>query len=308
MFDSKTQTQDHQAAPMISLLILTLAPALTVTPDGDPPSKPAAVIAAQVARSQVARNLMEPLEIRESDVNHVGALVRRAVEGAVTLGGESEIGRKLQAASGEALAHLDAQPRAAVLLMELTIADAARNLAFEAFIEAPFPAGFPHPVPAGEIQVTEYPEYRRARASQGLGRQNGAFFTLFRHITSNDIAMTAPVEMTVENDRAVDMAFLYGDPNTGKSGAAGRVAVQDVPSMTVVSMGVRGTSEGSAVKAGLAELEAWLARHEGEWKQAGSPRIMGYNSPMVPRNRQFSEVQIPIERIVKPRSADSVYH
>ena len=73
------------------------------------------------------------------------------------------------------------------------------DLAFEPIMEAPLPVGFPAPVPAGEIAVIEYPRYRLARAGM-KGGQNGTFFTLFRHIQSNDIPMTAPVEMTMDED------------------------------------------------------------------------------------------------------------
>ncbi|MEC8496384.1 MAG: heme-binding protein, partial [Planctomycetota bacterium] len=116
--------------------------------------------------------------------------------------------------------------------------------------------------------------------------------------SDRDIAMTAPVEMTMDKDlgRAVDMGFMYRTPDMGAAGEAGRVMVEDIQPMTVVTIGVRGRVEGAATVEALAELEAWLAARPG-WEAAGNPRLMGYNGPSVPRRRQFSEVQIPVRRV-----------
>ena len=46
-------------------------------------------------------------------------------------------------------------------------------------------------------------------------------------------------------------------------------------------------------------LSDWLAQNEQRYERTGPVRVMGYNSPFVPRTRQFFEVQIPI----KPRNA-----
>jgi hypothetical protein len=31
--------------------------------------------------------------------------------------------------------------------------------------------------------------------------------------------------------------------------------------------------------------------------ESGAPRLMGYNSPFVPKNKQFFELQIPIREV-----------
>merc|ERR1712185_641722 len=149
--------------------------------------------------------------------------------------------------------------------MEMVTRSATLDLAFEPIMEAPLPVGFPYPAPAGEIRVVEYPRYRMARADMGMGRSNGAFFTLFRHISDRDIAMTAPVEMTMDKDRgrAVDMGFMYRTPDMGAAGEAGRVMVEDIQPMTVVTIGVRGRVEGAATVEALAELETWLSARPG---------------------------------------------
>jgi hypothetical protein len=40
---------------------------------------------------------------------------------------------------------------------------------------------------------------------------------------------------------------------------------------------------------------AWIDQKKGEYVSAGPMRIMGYNSPFVPRDRNFFEVQIPVK-------------
>ena len=81
---------------------------------------------------------------------------------------------------------------------------------FKPVVEAPLPDGFPTYTPVGKIEVKQYPAYRKAETS---GRV--AFWTLFEHITSSGISMTAPVEMTYEKDGAPvgkerAMAFFMG--------------------------------------------------------------------------------------------------
>ena len=276
-----------------------VAPVLsTVAVEGDaPPAPPAAVKSAMKLRALASKALATPLPKDLSDKDIARAMVRRAVAATVALGDDSTIASKLSDACKEAIRSIDTQPRAAALLVDMATRSAARDLAFRPILEAPLPKGFPYPAAAGEIQLAEYPQYRLARSSMGGRSQNGAFFTLFRHIQSNEIAMTAPVEMTMDDEGAMDMAFLYGDPAIGEAGQDGRVAVEDIKPMTVLTIGVRSSSRGTAIEGAMADLEDWLQKNSGTWERAGNTRLMGYNSPMVPRNRQFSEVQIPLKRV-----------
>ena len=92
-------------------------------------------------------------------------------------------------------------------------------LRFRMIREAPLPEGYPEPGPVGQITIKRYPACRLARTPVADGRPNGreqgnAFMTLFRHIQKNEIAMTAPVEMTYHAQPAAEpvetqMAFLY---------------------------------------------------------------------------------------------------
>lgn len=165
--------------------------------------------------------------------------------------------------------------------------------AFAPLVEAPLPEGFPAPGPVGRVVRKSYPAYRAAR-SDGAN----SFWTLFNHIKKNDVAMTAPVEMTMESSspdagmQMTDQAFLYERPTQGKAGADGKVAVLDLPSRTVLSIGMRGNATEAAVARARAALTARLAK---DGLEADGPfRMMGYNSPMVPAAKRFWELQVPV--------------
>jgi hypothetical protein len=164
------------------------------------------------------------------------------------------------------------------------------KLSFQPLKEAQLPSGFPTYTPDGVVEVKQYPVYRMAVAGQ--------FWTLFRHIQSNDIAMTAPVEMTFDATSAGklsqnSMAFLYGDPSLGQTGKNGKVNVVDVKPVQVVSIGVRGSRSQASVQRAYQYLLKWIDTQQ-NLEAAGSPRVLGYNSPMVRRADNFFEVQIPI--------------
>lgn len=174
---------------------------------------------------------------------------------------------------------------------------------FQPVVEAPMPEGFPAYTPVGQIEVKQYPAYRKAEAS---GR--AAFWTLFQHITTSGISMTAPVEMTFQADgppvgREQAMAFLYGDKKLGSAGTKGGVAVTDVPPATVVCIGMRGERNEKAVVEAERRLRDWLTQNQGRFEQTGPVRIMGYNSPFLARDRQFYEVQIPVRELPAATSA-----
>lgn len=166
---------------------------------------------------------------------------------------------------------------------------------FKPIMEAELPAGFPDYTPVGRIEVKRYPDYRMARAEGG-----NSFWTLFTHIKRNKIEMTAPVQLdygspTSTSPRESAMAFLYGDPDLGSTGKEGRVNVVDVSAQDVVSVGVRGTRTREKVAAAKQQLTRWLERSK-IYTADGDLRVMAYNSPFIPRDRQFFEVQIPVRK------------
>ena len=91
------------------------------------------------------------------------------------------------------------------------------------------------------------------------------------------------------------MAFLYGDNSIGTAGRKGNVEVVDVPAATVVSLGMRGARSDAALVQAEQRLRSWLEQNRDRYEQHGAVRVMGYNSPFVARDRQFYEVQIPIQ-------------
>jgi hypothetical protein len=122
---------------------------------------------------------------------------------------------------------------------------------------------------------------------------------LFNHIKKNDIAMTAPVEMTYgesksERPQSKSMAFLYSSTEIGKAEKQGKVEVVDVPAMTTVSIGLRGDYNDQQVAQAREHLQAWLSEHADQYEAAGDLRVLGYNSPLVPAAARYSEVEIPV--------------
>ena len=170
--------------------------------------------------------------------------------------------------------------------------------AFHPIKEAEMPKGFPDYTPVGQIEVKRYPAYRKATAS-GMAE----FWTLFNHIKQNHVAMTAPVEMDygdpqLQKPTERSMSFLYGKADEGTAGKQGAVVVNDVPAMTVVSTGCKGNRTSSSVAEARGKLVDYLAEHKDEYIAAGPVRVMAYNSPFVPRDKNFFEVQIPV-KVVK---------
>ncbi|MEN1705383.1 MAG: heme-binding protein [Planctomycetota bacterium] len=162
----------------------------------------------------------------------------------------------------------------------------------------------PRPTPPGAIEIKTYPSIRQAEYSgsgDGTGAGRNGFMPLFQHISTNDIAMTAPVEMRytdTDGDATTDrwtMAFLYHTPENGPVGSDGDVVILDTEPVTVVSIGIQGgASLDSDGGDPLRTLEAWLEAST-EWERAGDTRRLGYNGPYVPVRNRWWELQIPIK-------------
>ena len=164
------------------------------------------------------------------------------------------------------------------------------NAEFEPRMEASMPPRFPAPGPVGRIVMKRYPRYRAARAEGG-----NSFWTLFQHIKKNNVEMTAPVEVTMDDSmREMDMAFLYETADQGSAGTQGRVAVLDLEPVEVLSIGLRGRRSGAMLEQAKKLMEARIK--EDGLAVDGSWRILGYNSPMVPSSRQYWELQVPIRK------------
>ncbi len=181
-----------------------------------------------------------------------------------------------------------------VLNIAIARADDARQ--FSIHEESPLPEGWPAPSLPGLVRVKTYPPTRAAWASTG-GGANSHFMTLFKHIRSQDVAMTAPVVMTHDtamvHDAPEAMAFLYRQVTQNSAGQFGSVDVQDNPALTVVSVGLLGPYRTDRQREALTDLHDWLAKHP-EWVAAGPPRVLGYNSPFMAGKKKYCEVQLPI--------------
>ncbi len=174
------------------------------------------------------------------------------------------------------------------------------------------PVGYPRPTPPGAIEIKTYPSIRQAEVSgEGTGdraSRNG-FWPLFQHISRNEIAMTAPVEMRysdTDGDRQTDawtMAFLYHVPENGPTGtdeADARVKVIDTEPVTVIAIGLQGGAEVSNSAESEAKLTEWIDASD-EWERAGDTRRLGYNGPNVPVRNRWWEIQVPIRPIAAPK-------
>ncbi|MGK7877868.1 MAG: heme-binding protein [Xenococcaceae cyanobacterium] len=179
---------------------------------------------------------------------------------------------------------------------------------------APLPEGFPPPTPEGKIELKEYPAYRAAtfRYSGELSQAaNRAFSPLYRHISSNNISMTAPVETrypmsTLEAEKTgfldergeADVSFLYRSTDIYPEQIAQNIQVEDIAPMTVVSLGLKGGYSYQSYQENLERLQNWLDQHP-EYTVVGLPRRFFYDGPYIPDPLKRSEIQVPIQRIYK---------
>ncbi len=177
---------------------------------------------------------------------------------------------------------------------------------------APLPEGFPPPTQQGKIEVKQYPAYRAAtvRYSGELSQAaNRAFNPLYRHISSNNISMTAPVEArypvstleageigTPDERGEALVSFLYRSTDVYPQEIAQDIQVEDIAPMTVLSLGLKGSYDYSSYQKNIERLREWLAQHP-DWTVVGSPRRFFYDAPYVPEPLKQSEIQVPIRRV-----------
>ncbi|MBL8722846.1 MAG: heme-binding protein [Planctomycetes bacterium] len=183
--------------------------------------------------------------------------------------------------------------------LRMALHDLVETLTFAPLLQAEAPKGFPEFRAVDEIELRQYPRYRMVRTKM-RGGTTAAFWPLFRHIEGNHIAMTTPVQMDWQSNdegpgRPVQMAFLYGDPEREPGQADRGVEVVDVPAQTVLSIGAIGDDRRERVDELLRRLHAAVAEHPNRLSVAGAVRTMNYNSPMVPRERRYFEVQLPVQ-------------
>jgi hypothetical protein len=171
-------------------------------------------------------------------------------------------------------------------------------------MSAPLPVGFPSPTAHNQIEVKQYPAYRSGTYTYEGNLSNAtsfAFNPLFRHISSNSISMTAPVEARYpidSIDRPIQtgkakVSFLYNNSEVQPQQVAQDIQVEDHPPMMVVSLGVQGAYGYDSYHENVTKLKQWLSSHP-EYEIAGEPREFLYDSPYTPSPLKRREVQIPI--------------
>ncbi len=169
---------------------------------------------------------------------------------------------------------------------------------------APLPVGFPAPTAPDKIEIKQYPAYRAAtyNYSGNLSEAGSqAFSSLFQHISSNNISMTAPVETryplsTLESNDKIGEAtvsFLYRNTDIYPQEIANNITVEDIPAMTVVSLGLQGGYSYESYQQGLEKLKNWLSKNTG-YHKVGKPRRLFYDGPYKPDAAKRSEIQIPV--------------
>jgi SOUL heme-binding protein len=171
-------------------------------------------------------------------------------------------------------------------------------------MSAPLPSGFPSPTVHDQIEVKRYPAYRSGtyKFEGNLNEAtNLSFNPLFRHISSNNISMTAPVEARYPissidqpiKTGTAKISFLYNNSEVNPQQVAQDIEVEDHAAMLVVSLGVQGKYGYQNFQAHIAKLKLWLTTHP-EYEIAGEPREFLYDSPFTPDPLKRREVQIPI--------------
>lgn len=192
-------------------------------------------------------------------------------------------------------------------MIETKLNRIADELSFKPILEAKSPEGFGPPTMLGEVEIKSYPAYRMAQTEvldNNTGtRSPSAFFKLFNHIKSNEIAMTSPVKMIFAKSdggmRETAMAFLYQNQKIGEVDEKDNVKVIDVEPAKFISLGMRGEISQQQIENAFQFLKEILPELSSEYESAGNARVMGYNGPSVSSRDRFHEAQLQLRAKVK---------
>ncbi len=170
--------------------------------------------------------------------------------------------------------------------------------------EGPLPEGFPPPGEVGKVIEKIYP-LCRTYSAEG----NNAFMRCFAYLSKQKHEMTAPVIMDYQrrvdsadakpptDSNVMDVArmhFVLADLSLDKPKQEGPVVVADMAQMRVLSIACQGEMTPRELEAATRKLDTEIAMRS-DVVAVGPQRVLGYNSPMVPRDKQYWEVQVPIE-------------
>ena len=149
--------------------------------------------------------------------------------------------------------------------------------------------------PVGEIKIVELPE-RIALEAKSSGpyfqSDNGLFRKLFRYISTNDVAMTTPVEADIDPGK---MRFFVGAKDQGKNiSSTEDVEVRKIAPQKVLAIGVRGSYSKKKFMDNKQKLIQWLDK-EKKYEVAGEAYAVYWDGPFVLGFFKRSEVHIPIK-------------
>ena len=169
--------------------------------------------------------------------------------------------------------------------------------------EGPLSEGFPPPSEVGQIVEKSYP-LCRTYSAEG----SNAFMRCFTYLTKYKHEMTAPVIMDYKRRQRSDepqpianldameisrMHFVLKQQLLDEPKNEGAVMVADIPAMRVLSIAFQGQLSADAREQAEKLLAAEIAART-NLTVAGPYRALGYNSPFVPKDKAFWEIQIPI--------------
>lgn len=143
-------------------------------------------------------------------------------------------------------------------------------------------------------RVIEAPESAPGGETLPEARRNALFRKLFRYIDTNDIAMTAPVEVRSDSVRA-GMIFYLGEDAAAREDlpSDAGVKVTRLPERTVAVLAVRGSYTPERYESTEKTLRAWLEQRK-DYRVVGPAYGVYWNSPFMPGYFKKSEVHIPV--------------
>ena len=155
--------------------------------------------------------------------------------------------------------------------------------------ESPLPKGWPAPTNYYKAEKKIFPKHRAASTSGSI--TGLTFMRLFKHIKKQHIPMTAPVVSNISgsntSNKRADMIFLYRDTFVSDKTDNKKVAVKDYTQEQVLSY----TWQGCDCKNNILLAKQALNAHA---KKAGLTlkkfRLLGYNSPSMPKEKQTWEL------------------
>ena len=105
--------------------------------------------------------------------------------------------------------------------------------------------------------------------------------------------MTTPVEADINPGKM--RFFVGGEDKQKKLQSNESVNVVKIPSVTVISIGIRGSYSEEKFSENKAKLFTWLQKNK-KFESIGEPYGVYWNGPFVPGIFKRSEIHIPIKR------------